>query len=104
MLRAFLVGMAIVLSIGGTRGFADEPKAKQAEAPAKPLPALSDTTSTQFVDTPISEAASHLSEKHKVKITLDDAALAKAKLSKDAPVFLVVEGIQLRSALNLMLR
>jgi len=87
----------------------------QAIRPAKPaaIPtregkrladALEGKVSLEFIETPLKDAASYLSTKTGLSITLDQRALEDVGLGADCPVTINLAGIRLRSALSLLLR
>lgn len=65
---------------------------------------LGETTSLQFLEQPLGDVVAFLEDRHKIEIQLDRAALDTAGVNTDTPVSIDVEGISLRSALNLMLK
>ncbi len=65
---------------------------------------LGESTSLQFLDQPLGDVVAFLEDRHKIEIQLDRAALDTAGVNTDTPVTIDVEGISLRSALNLMLK
>lgn len=71
---------------------------------AKIEAALDETTSLQFLEQPLGDIATFLEDRHKIEVELDTQALDTAGVTVDTPVTIDVEGITLRSALDLMLR
>ena len=65
--------------------------------------ALEDTTSIEFVETPLSDVVDYLKDLHNIEIQLDTKALDDASLGSDTPITKNLKGITLRSALRLML-
>jgi len=65
---------------------------------------LGETTSLQFLEQPLGDVVAFLEDHHKIEIQLDHNALDSAGVNTDSPVTIDVEGISLRSALNLMLK
>jgi len=64
--------------------------------------ALCATTNLDFVSTPLGDVANYLGDLHDIRIMLDLTALSEHGLDSDAPVNLVVQGINLQSALALL--
>jgi hypothetical protein len=64
---------------------------------AKTIPDLS------FVDTPLSEVASNISDRMKITIILDETALMEEGVATDQPITLKLGAVTCDSALNLML-
>jgi type II secretory pathway component GspD/PulD (secretin)/tetratricopeptide (TPR) repeat protein len=60
-------------------------------------------TSIDFKDTPLRQVLDDLSATNQINIVPDQAALDDAGINADRPVSLKVEGVQLKSALNLLL-
>ena len=65
---------------------------------------LAMTSSCDFQETPLLEAAKQLGETHGITITVDRAALQYEGIKTDVPITLRLEGIRLESLLSLMLR
>jgi hypothetical protein len=65
--------------------------------------ALADTTEIAFVDTPLSEVMSFLSDLHNITIILDETALMEEGVATDQPISRELAGISLRSALKIIL-
>ena len=65
--------------------------------------ALEETTSMEFVETPLSDVIDYLKDLHKIEIQLDTKALEDAGAGSDTPITKNLKGISLRSALRLML-
>lgn len=65
--------------------------------------ALDEATSIEFTGTPLRDVISYIAEVHDIPILLDLPALAEQAITGDEEVSLVVNGIKLRSALQLML-
>ena len=65
---------------------------------------LSDSTSQEFIDTPLEEAIVRLSQSHDIPIMLDNRALEEVGLTTDMPVTISLKNVTLRSFLRLMLR
>jgi hypothetical protein len=66
--------------------------------------ALVETTSLEFVDTPLQDVVDFLKNKHAVQIVLDKKAMDDVGLSTDTPITMHLGGVTLRSGLKLMLR
>lgn len=65
--------------------------------------ALDETTSMEFVETPLSDVVDYLKDLHKIEIQLDTRALEDAGAGSDTPITKNLKGISLRSALRLLL-
>ena len=65
--------------------------------------ALNDTTTMEFIETPLSDVVDYLKDLHKIEIQLDSKALEDAGSGSDTPITKNLKGISLRSALRLML-
>ena len=65
--------------------------------------ALDQVTSLEFPDNTLREVIDFISDLHNIPIRLDDKALSDEGLDAEVRINLVVSGITLRSALNLML-
>jgi hypothetical protein len=65
--------------------------------------ALDKPTVIEFVETPLIDVATYLSDYHKIPIQLDKKSLQDAGVSEDLPMSCTLREISLRSALNLML-
>ena len=65
--------------------------------------ALDQVTSLEFPDNTLREVIDFISDLHNIPIRLDDKALSDEGLDAETRINLVVSGITLRSALNLML-
>ena len=65
--------------------------------------ALDDTTSIEFVETPLQDVVDYLKDYHNIEIQLDTKALDEASVGSDTPISKNLKGITLRSALRLML-
>lgn len=70
---------------------------------AKIEAALDETTSLQFLEQPLEDIAVFLEDRHKIEVALDSQALDTAGVTTDTPLTIDVDGISLRSALDLML-
>jgi hypothetical protein len=64
---------------------------------------LDETTTIEFVETPLSDVVEYLKDLHKIEIQLDTRALEDAGAGSDTPITKNLKGISLRSALRLML-
>jgi hypothetical protein len=104
-----LVAMSAV-TLFSRAGFAQDPAPPPggavtlAKLEARIESALGETTSLQFLEQPLGDVVAFLEERHKIEIQLDNAGLDTAGVNTDTPVTIDVEGISLRSALNLMLK
>ena len=65
--------------------------------------ALEQITSVEFPGTPLSDVIEYLSEQHNIPIILDDLTLSENGIGPDEEIELILSGIQLKSALKLML-
>ena len=65
--------------------------------------ALSESTSIEFVETPLSDVVEYLKDLHKLEIQLDTKVLENEGVGSDTPITRNIKGISLRSALKLML-
>lgn len=75
----------------------------KAVAQTKVETALGEPTGIEFVETPLDEAIKYLADLHAVRIELDNPAFEKAKRQPELePVNQFLEGITLRSGLNLV--
>jgi type II secretory pathway component GspD/PulD (secretin) len=72
-------------------------------ADAKIRAALDESTSIEFTGTPLRDVISYVSEIHHIPILFDVPALSDQSITGDEEVSLVVNGIKLRSALQLLL-
>lgn len=88
----------------GQRFGAAEANAERDRLEAKIEAALEETTSLQFLEQPLGDITQFLEDRHKIEVQLDAQALDTAGVNTDSPVTIDVEGITLRSALDLMLR
>lgn len=66
--------------------------------------ALRSQVSLHFHDVPLTEIISHIANTHKINIVLDRKAIESQGLVADQTVSIDVDGIELRSALNLLLQ
>jgi hypothetical protein len=66
--------------------------------------ALATPTQIEFVNTPLVDVIDWLKGHHGIEIQLDSKALGDAGIGSDTPITKNVNGVSLRSALNLMLR
>jgi hypothetical protein len=66
--------------------------------------ALASPTKMEFVDTPLADVVIALQDQHKIRICLDHKALADVGIEPRITVTRSIEGISLRSALDLLLR
>lgn len=76
-----------------------EPNANEARI----LHALEEPTSIEFVESPLNDVVDYLKDLHKIKIEFDKKALDAAGAAKDSPISWNLQGIQLKSALKLIL-
>ena len=64
---------------------------------------LATTTSFNFVKLPLSDAVAQMSERHGIAIVIDKRALDEIGISPEDPVDLRLQGVQLKSVMQLML-
>ncbi len=64
--------------------------------------ALKEETNFEFIETPLSDVTQLIGEQHGINIRLDTLALEEAGIPTDEPVNLIISGISLQSALNIM--
>lgn len=64
---------------------------------------LDETTSLEFVETPLQDVVDYLSDQHKVLIVLDKKSLSDVGIAVDQPLTANLRDVSLRSALGLML-
>ena len=67
------------------------------------LAALDESIDVEFRQTPLKQTVAFLGKTLPVAVLLDDAALAKAKISSDTPVTFSATGLSLRSVLGIVL-
>ncbi len=65
---------------------------------------LNSPTELAFKDTPLTDVADYLKDKHQIEIQLDKKAMEEASIAPETKVTCNIKGITLRSALRLMLR
>lgn len=68
------------------------------------LAALEEKTTVQFIDEPLAGVVQYLMDLHGIAIHIDGTALEEIGIGVDEPVNKSLEGVSLRSALNLLLR
>jgi hypothetical protein len=66
--------------------------------------ALSEPVDLEFIDTELGQAVQYLSDRYQIPILPDEAELTEFGVGLDTPINLVISGISLESAFNLMLR
>mgnify|MGYP006908400131 CR=1 FL=1 len=66
--------------------------------------ALDETTTMEFIETPLADVAAYIGEIHNIRVELDERNLEDAGIDKDHPITFNIRGVSLRSALRLMLR
>ena len=64
---------------------------------------LSESTTLEFIETPLADVMHFLMDLHGIEIQLEERALDDVGIGSDTPVTRNLKGISLRSALNLML-
>src|SRR5262245_4358472 len=65
--------------------------------------ALETTTTMEFPSTPLNDVCQYLSELHKIPVLLDEPELSDAGVTPDQEIRLVVAGVTMRNALELLL-
>jgi RNA polymerase sigma factor (sigma-70 family) len=65
---------------------------------------LQNPTALEFFDTPLRDAIEFIAELHNIRILVDEAALADVGVATDQAVNLVLQNVELQSALNHILR
>ena len=65
--------------------------------------ALEDDTTLEFVEAPLAEVVQFLKDQHEIEIQIDEPALKDMGLSTDERANKQLDGVTLRSALNLVL-
>ena len=101
-----LVSLVTVMSAGPKhRALADQwPPVELDAATVRIEEALADTTTMEFIETPLEDVVAYLKDLHGIEIQIDARALDEVGLGTDAPVTQNLKGISLRSALRLLLR
>jgi uncharacterized protein YfaS (alpha-2-macroglobulin family)/TolA-binding protein len=66
--------------------------------------ALDTPTAAEFHETPLSDVAKYLQQRHGIPVRLDERALDDVGIATDIPITFTGRGLSLRSALRLMLR
>lgn len=74
------------------------------EAEEKIEAAFKETTQFEFTETPLTGAIDFLKSKHKIEIQLDRKALDDVGIGRDTPITANLKGVNLKSALRLVLR
>jgi len=64
---------------------------------------LDNPTQFDFVDTPLKDAVSFMSDLHGIPILIDETALKDAGVATDTPINRVLKGVRLRSGLRIIL-
>lgn len=65
--------------------------------------ALDEQADIKFIDRPFSGVIDYLKQRHAIEIQLDNKALGEAGMLGNMPITRSIEGVTLRSALNLLL-
>lgn len=65
--------------------------------------ALDETTTVEFIDTPLVDAMDFIADLHDIMIILNEPRLLEEGISTDTPITQVLSGISLRSALKIIL-
>ena len=73
-------------------------------ATAKVYQALDQTTTMEFIETPLVDVLDFLKELHGIEIQIDQKALADTGVGTDSPITKNLKGMTLASGLRLMLR
>ena len=74
------------------------------QSEARITEALSDATTMEFIETPLSDVLDYLAELHGIQIYLDERALSEVGVANDTPITMRLSDVSFRSGLNLMLR
>jgi hypothetical protein len=77
---------------------------KRGSAEEKIFDALQDTTTLEFIETPLRDIMEYVEDLHGIEIEIDYRALEDIGISAETPITRNLKGISLRSALKLMLR
>ncbi len=99
----FLAAVAAALAPAGLRAD-DWPPVEINPATAKIEAALSDSTTLEFIETPLADVVDYLKDLHGIEMQIDHRCLGDIGIGSDTPVTRNLKGITLRSALSLMLR
>jgi hypothetical protein len=67
-------------------------------------PRRQDRVELELIDTPVSQVLNFLSERHRIPISPDEAALTEAGVGLDTEVNFIISGVTLENALSLILR
>jgi len=78
--------------------------AKRGGAEEAIFDALDDTTTLEFIETPLQDVVDYLKDLHGIEIQIDHRALEDVGIGSDTPITRNLKGITLRSALRLMLK
>ncbi|MEZ6147067.1 MAG: hypothetical protein R3B91_16945 [Planctomycetaceae bacterium] len=65
---------------------------------------LSKQVSLSFTEAPLTEVLQHLATDAKINLMIDERSLSEIGLTSQVPITINVEGIKLKSALNLILK
>ena len=82
----------------------NRPKEKPVAAEDRIRAALRETTTMEFIQTPLSDVVDYLKDLHKIEIQFDGKALEDAGAGSDTPVTQNLKGISLCSALRLLFK
>ncbi len=102
---------------GGARAVVKKTAPRRAEGGARPaavptphaaeaaiLAALDQPTKLDFTETPLADVVAYLKDYHKLNIAFDQRALDDVGIGTDQPITRNLQGVTLRSALDLLLR
>ncbi len=78
--------------------------AKRGGSEEKIFQALNDSTTLEFIETPLADVVDYLKDLHGIEIQIDHRALEDVGIGSDTPITRNLKGITLRSALRLMLK
>ena len=78
--------------------------AKRGGAEEQIFEALNDSTTLEFIETPLQDVVDYLKDLHGIEIQIDHRALEDIGIGSDTPITRNLKGITLRSALRLMLK
>ncbi len=98
------VGLALCLGVLMGPASAAENAPRIGAAEVRILAALDDSTTIDFIDEPLSGCVDFIKDCHEFEIQFDERALEDVGVGTDEPISRRLEGISLRSALNLILR
>jgi hypothetical protein len=80
-----------------------QPPESDSAAEVRIREALDDTTSIEFISTPLTDVVAYLEDAHEIPILLYCKKLSEAGCSSSKPITMALEGFSLRAALQVML-